>query len=676
MLPPEMMSMVLGFSEEVVAAVNRMEQDRGTLHKRMDEDYSRWRLDPYKGTEATNGFARFTSNDPRTFANWCIALLTTATRTVRVYQGDAQLDQRQTNNQKEMFVLGVLRQADDRRTQLLQPTLIESLAWQVCLRGRYAQRVLLVKEPAIGPSGPPMAGSIPPAADMSGPALEGLGPEPAPPLADGLGQPAPANRTYVDITDWDPRNTYWEVGAHGLEWACHKSRKTRSAIMGEFGIDPAEGENRPSMQDMDREWWTYEWFDRQVGLVLLEGPRVLKPPTPHGMGRVPVVLGFVGALPLNLQSNGEVREEDYGESIYSNNRSIYDENDNMMSIVKELSQRSINQPLAFYSRSGTKLPDQDPRLTGSDVPMMVGEDIKTVPAMEMVKEGGVFFSFIVGMKQRGAVSDIAFGSPQFQLSGYAFKGLRQDFERALVPPRNAMLSALRQTCDLLCDAYASGRFDVMTLAGRIADPTRRYFNEAITPELVKAGGILEVDLVLQLPEDDAVKVTVANMLREDQGSGPLMDNRSIRETVLNIQDVDLVERAVLEQMAGSASPGALAMRMMMAAAQQGDTNLAQHWFMQYQITMMEMMMRMTQSQMMAAEMQNPGSTPMSNGAGGPSARGGAGSKPSAGVLPGPVQGAPSPAPAPQQGPIAAPGTPRPARRPPTLGGEPPSIPAA
>ena len=58
MLPPEMMSMVLGFSEEVVAAVNRMEQDRGTLHKRMDEDYSRWRLDPYKGTEATNGFAR------------------------------------------------------------------------------------------------------------------------------------------------------------------------------------------------------------------------------------------------------------------------------------------------------------------------------------------------------------------------------------------------------------------------------------------------------------------------------------------------------------------------------------------------------------------------------------------------------------------------------------------
>ena len=53
-------------------------------------------------------------------------------------------------------------------------------------------------------------------------------------------------------------------------------------------------------------------FSRRVGMVIIDGARLLKPPTPHGMARVPVCLGLVGSLP-QIQANGQVQEWRPGE---------------------------------------------------------------------------------------------------------------------------------------------------------------------------------------------------------------------------------------------------------------------------------------------------------------------------------------------------------------------------
>ena len=87
------------------------------------------------------------------------------------------------NDAKEKFLIGVLTGADERLRRRLQPSLRESLAWYISLRGWYAGRALLHK-------------------DSNG-------------------------KTQIDIKPWDAMHTYWGEGEEGLAWACYKIQKTK-----------------------------------------------------------------------------------------------------------------------------------------------------------------------------------------------------------------------------------------------------------------------------------------------------------------------------------------------------------------------------------------------------------------------------------------------------------------
>ena len=71
--------------KKIVELVDRMERERSLLHQRMDEDYSRWRRDPYT-EEQLAGFAHFTSNDAQTYFNWHMGVLTTSQVVISVNQ--------------------------------------------------------------------------------------------------------------------------------------------------------------------------------------------------------------------------------------------------------------------------------------------------------------------------------------------------------------------------------------------------------------------------------------------------------------------------------------------------------------------------------------------------------------------------------------------------------------
>src|SRR3990167_284491 len=198
MMAPSQVPQSLMTPEEVVKVVDHMEQERSLLHTRMDQDYSRWRGDPYTGDEALDGYAKFTANDARTFADWLIGEITGAVPTVRIHAGDAQREERRMDTMKEMFVLGQWQAVDERRTRLLQPKLVNGMTWQAGIRGRRAQRVLFIKE--IDPDSPQ---PMPPSDPMSAMFLEGgAGMGQMPP--ELMAMMPPPTRTYADVQDWDP----------------------------------------------------------------------------------------------------------------------------------------------------------------------------------------------------------------------------------------------------------------------------------------------------------------------------------------------------------------------------------------------------------------------------------------------------------------------------------------
>lgn len=533
--------------DQIVAIVDKMEMGRSDLHSRMDGDMDLYHLQTYGGELDANGedtlagYKKFTANDPQTVMNLALHLGSTAKRIIRVHQPRAQNAQREVDNMKELFELGIMTAADERRQKMGLPELQDGMFSQSLFRGRIAQRALLVKEET----------------------------------ADA--QEVSQSRTYVDITNWDPRNTYWAMGRHGLDWACEKSYKSRQEIIDEYGIDPAVGDPVFSEEDYDKEYAVYDWFDDQDNQIIVENLEQLKARTPHGMGVVPVALGFADLRPRFQASKEEGYDVFYGESLYKADRAIFAEQNFLYSVVSELAKRSITQPLMIMSRDGSLTLPGDPRVSGQEVGLSTAneESILPVPPMETVKEFFPFVGIISGMMQRGSFPAPAFGELSFQLSGFAITQLSQGLLAPLTPHIKAVKNVLKQILDILSDAYSSGNFDQMALSGRRQDPGRSYFSEEISPELVREGGVIEVDIVAQLPKDDTTRVTLAQMLRD--GPVPIADDRFVRN-MLEFQDPEQMERAVAEQMARRGSPLALAWESYVAASEQEDQDLAAIWW--------------------------------------------------------------------------------------------------
>lgn len=628
---------------EIIATVDKMETERHELHDRMDKDFDRYNLVKYAGEDdedgepILDGYKKFTSNDPRTSMNLGLHLLNLAPVLIRVRKPRAQKAERELNNSKELWALGMLSAIDNRRVDLMMPELQDALNAQSMMRGRTAQRVLLIKE-EVDPKEDAEIMRATASVDDSDVSDE----DKAAVRKIILDQP-PETRTFVDVQDWDPRNTYFGLDKNGLSWACHKVRKTAEEIEAEWDVEIEH--TGPSHDELEHP--VYDYFDETDNIVLMEKEQELKKPTPHGMGGVPVDIHIVGGLPF-FQAEGYDYEVNYGESFYQSDREIYDQQNFILSVLAEISLRSIKQGLLVYSSDGQMVLASDPRVSGAETSLRTGsEDVKPLPPMEMVQSSAVFMGVISQMAQRGGFSSAAFGELAFQLSGFAITQLRQGMELPITPSVKTVRIAIKGILKILEKGYTSGFFDVMTLSGRMQDVGRTDFEEEISGDDVAAGGQIDVEIVPQLPQDDQTKAALAQMYV--QGDIPLADHRFVRENILQIQDVDQVERAVQEQLAKTGSPSAMAFSNMLAAAEQGDMELASIWHNEFQLQMTERLVQMFTLQSAASQVGAP------QGGGG---NGRSNSRPAPSALPPALQGIPPPTPTPQAGPIAAPGTPR------------------
>ena len=256
--------------EEIISIVDAMELARSELFTRMDGDMDLYHQEPYVSKELA-GFKHYTSNNPTTTMNLALHMAASSKWRVRVHQARVQKEQREVNNFKELFAIGIRAQANERRANLLQPGLQEAAFAQSLFRGRISRRVLLVKKDIPGAKEENQRR----VEEWQASRQEGERPgDEGGLMADSSFLPPPEmlpeTRTYPDVTDWDPRNTYWGMGPDGLAWACNKEYKSRSQIIAEYGEDPAEDDRDPVAENDDLpEYAVYDWFDETDNMVIL-----------------------------------------------------------------------------------------------------------------------------------------------------------------------------------------------------------------------------------------------------------------------------------------------------------------------------------------------------------------------------------------------------------------------
>jgi hypothetical protein len=608
-------------AEDIVSLVEDHYDATEPLRTRMDSDHQLYRLEPY---DAGDGYQSYTSNEPQTYADKIISWLTSADLIVRIPPNGNPRNNREVNNDKERFLIGALRAADDRLCMRLMPPLQSQLAWYITLRGWYAGRALLVKNPN--------------------------------------------GETYIDVTPWDPMHTYWGVDADGISWACYKVKKTQGEIESQYNV--RLGDMGGSEDGID----VYDFYDKEDNLVAIPH-RLIKKRTRHGHDGVPVFLGPVGANPLIQSlawSSIEDTVGDYGESIYKSTRELYDKHNFMMSVMLELTARSRKQGLKIMSRDGTKTLEEDPYKEGTEISLGQGEDVTPLGLLEMSRESGAYMGMVSGEMQRGSLPHSVYGELQFQLSGFAINTLKQGVESVLAPRVLALEKAYRQVGNLLADQYVSGRFKAMELSGR--DNNRMYFAEQITAGRVKDGGDVEISIVARLPQDDMVKYSMAQIARE--GPTPLMPDLWIRDHILGVQDADQTDDAIKEQIAERTLPEAVIWSLYQAALKQGREDLAELYF--GELTAMLLSKAKMLQQTLGPQPPTPPGMPMGpGGPGGPMGPGGPPPgmggpmgppppgpmgpppMPPPGVMPPAMAGVPPPAPTPPMGPAVPPGQPRP-----------------
>ena len=589
--------------EDIISLVDSHYDATEPLRSRMDADHNLYRLSPF---DAGDGYQSYTSNEPQTYADKIISWLAGSDMIVRIPPAGNPRNSREVNNDKERFIIGALKSANERLMKRLQPCLQDQLSWYTTLRGWYAGRALLVKR------------------DDSD--------------------------TFIDITPWDPMHTYWGTDGDGMSWACYKVKKTRHEIESQYNVKL--GNERMDEDGIE----VYDFYDREDNYVAIPH-RYIKKRTAHGGTGVPVFLGPVGANPLiqSLEwSSIEDTVEDYGESVFKSTRELYEKHNFMMSTMLELTARSRKQGIVITSRDGQKTLEEDPYKEGTEISLAQGEEVKPLGLLEVARETGVYMGMVSGELQRGSIPHSVYGELQFQLSGFAINTLRQGVESVLGPRIEALEHAYMQICNLLCDQYSSGAFTSMELSGR--DNNRMYFSETITPERVKEGGSIEISIVARLPQDDMSKYSMAQIARE--GPTPLMPDLWIRDNILGVQDADQTDDAIKEQIAERTLPEAGLWSLYQAAMKQGRDDLAQFY-------LGELMAVMLSKAKMLSESLGGGVPPApSAGAlppmppGAPPPGGPPGVPPGV-APPAMMSGMPPTAPTPQAGPNVPPGQPRP-----------------
>jgi len=591
---------------EIVAAVERHATETSPLRDRMDGDYSLYRLDEYTGEEDDEqGYRHFTSNEPMTYADKVMSWLNDANLTARIPTNGRDSDTREADTNKEQFVIGMLRAADERLMRRALLPIKESFAFQAALRGWVAVRHLIVKR------------------------------------EDGS--------SYVDIMPWDPRNTYWSMGADGLEWICYRMRKSRSQIMSEYGVDiPQAGDTERRGIDV------YDYYDGETNSVCT-ADLILVDSVPHAGEQLSEDLGypFVPATVIPVPTTPMVQTEtiddtieDYGESVFKADRRLYKHVNMIMSVLTELVSRARKPPSTYTSRDGSKALEEDPFQTGTEIPLAEGERFEVLDLLRASPDTAPYIAMITGMVQRGALPYSVYGEIQFALSGYAITTLKQGIDSVLRSRLKAMEHAYLQVAQSLCSQYATGSFEAMTLSGR--DRMRNYFSMEFKPDDIKKAGDLEINLVGNLPQDDAAKMAAAQMMRE--GKVPLMPDRWIRDDFLGLQDVDQIDRLLKEQVGERGHPLAGTVEIMKALAEQGRPDLAQIYYVQA-IGMVKELFGQVMGGPPGGQPGGPGGMPGGPPGGMPGPPGGPPGPPGGMPMPGmPMQGMPMPGgPAPMPG---------------------------
>ena len=384
--------------------IKKREQELEPLYARMDIDRGLYYLEAFvlkdlQDNEVPN-IRNITLNDPVTYADRVIgSMLGADPQTVVEGKGLKKLPDKKTTV-VERFLKNYLLAANERLGNLgIAGGLEGALDSQMCIRGGMVAR-----------SAPHM---------------------------DDDGEFA------ADLVPWDRRYVSFESGPKGLLWAAYRTVKSKGLCEQLYGFEP-QGDTGKVL-----DLWTPE-----ANLVYID--EELKKTEKHNFGVPPVI---IEACPTGafLRDEGWIAHD--GESIYSAVRDLYEQLNQLATVLNTINMRSFQGSLQTQTEDPTSfdLPG-GPFGERQLIPLKIGEEIKLVPLQDIKQATRYLLNMIESRIQRGSLAATEFGNLTFPLSAVAIKQLGEAKNNVLVPRLDGKARFDQRLARLIIRQWIAGGF--------------------------------------------------------------------------------------------------------------------------------------------------------------------------------------------------------------------------
>ncbi len=355
------------------------------------------------------------------------------------------------------------------------------------------------------------------------------------------------------IVPVDPRWMTWEVGDRGLKQFSYNIRMDKVEAEEKFKRKFTTNNNRPvELQCI--------WDDKNYYVGVVNPGQGTKTDVfdtkPHNLDICPGVIVPVPTQPMLISGS-----EDYptslsrqGESIYAPNRDVYPTINLVASILASIMQEAYISSVVYKGRKEGF--DQNPAGGGKYVQIDPTEEIVLWPVRDLNRATEYLFGILGSGKQRGSLSDINYGQISFELSALAVAQLKDDRDGIFVPRRKAKKTFYRRAFNVLRYQVLHGGYKTDIDAEDAIEIEKGIFEKKC---------VVNIDFNSVSPEENISNFTIANqaqaiglplskiyrnILHDDDPEGTLREAKLERA----YKTVPLLE---LYDMAIAAAPGNL-----------------------------------------------------------------------------------------------------------------------
>jgi len=414
------------------------------LFDRMDRDRNLYNMIEYalkdKEGQPLKGTINVTMNEPKVFADRAQSFMSEASMQV-VVDGKHLKDAETTYI--ENFDSDIRYEIDQRLMLREITSLYTFLIEQVCVRGRLGSRVLCRQDKDI---------FVP------------------------------------DVLPCDTRYLIYEYGSKDLEYGAYKTTRGRRAIEQAYSL--AIGIGGTAKKGVIWDSW-----DKKFNEVWLGGDKVgegwLLKKEDNIFGYPPFVIQKVGAGSM-LQDEGAIAHS--GESVFANNRLLYEHLNMLASILQTLTMMAFRGTYQWESEGGAEaIPPRDGVGVGKTYAIDKGtKGLFPVEINDIKQATRLFYALLMGAIQRGALPNVDYGNLTFPLSAVAISRLSATKDAIFSPRLQAIALYYRNLHKMLKDQYIKGGYAVelgedglrrqYKAADLTKDYTIKYRFHSVSPE--------------------------------------------------------------------------------------------------------------------------------------------------------------------------------------------------